>query len=154
MTYDPSVDTIRKRILDNVQEALESIAGPPTYAHRVAMVRQFLGNAMEFPNYPAIAIVPRATRSDDSRLALIEHVVPMTLLLMVRSSTWRDDIQSFLADCRVALLADHTRGGVALTTRATVEEIQDSELSSPLGGAEMEIEVLYRTLYHDPGSAI
>jgi hypothetical protein len=154
MAYDPAQDTIRERILDNVETTLRSIQGGPTYYHRVRKVHRFLGNMAEFTSFPAIAVVPGLTRSDDRRLAMIEHTLPITLLLMVDTQDWAQKIEKLCADVRVALLADWTRGGVALTTRGTGEDIQDSEPSSPLGSARVDVEVLYRTLYHNPGAAI
>lgn len=154
MSYDSTSETIREQILANVETTLLTIKGPPSYHHYVREVRRFAGNLMEFPNYPAIAIIPGTTKNDDSRLGMVEHVLPITLAVMVKSQRWRQDVETLLADCRVALTADWTRGGVALTTRGALEDILDSEPSSPLGAAQMELEVLYRTLYHDPGSAI
>lgn len=154
MAYDPTVLTVRERILLNIEESLTAIKGAPTYYHKVAKVRRFLGNTLEFPNYPAIAIVPGQDKADDSRLGLIEYRLPVTLLLMVKSQRWPADLSRLIADVRVAMTTDWTRGGLALTTCGTVEEIYDSEPSAPLGGAQLEYEVLYRTLYHDPGSAI
>jgi hypothetical protein len=153
MAYDPAQDTIREKILKNIKTTLESIQGPPTYKHRVLKVERFMGNMMEFSSFPSVAIVPGVTTSDDARLGMIEHVLHVSLLLMVKSSSWKTETEKLIAECRVAMLSDWTRGGVALTTRGTGEDVMDSEPSSDLGGAKMDFEVHYRTRYHDPGTA-
>lgn len=153
MAYNPAQDTIRQKIIADVKARIEAIKPPSFYSH-MRIVELFNGNTLQFPNYPAVAIVTGQTRSDDQRLALIEHVLPITLMLMVKSTSWRRDCEKLLADCRVALLSDVTRGGVALTTAMTVEEVFDSEPSTSLGAAQLELEVRYRTLHDDPGSAI
>lgn len=152
MAYDPTADTIRLQILDNIESTLRTIL-EPTYGTSLYNVQQYMGNDFEVTNYPAVVIVPGLQRNDDGRLALIEHALPVTLLLMVRAQDWREKIDRLVADVRVALLTDYTRGGVALTTRGTGEEVYDSEPSSPLGAAQVNVEVLFRTLYHDPGAA-
>jgi len=153
MPYDPNAPTIRELILENIESTLTAM-GPPNFKNRFTKVVRYFGNTIEFPSYPAVSIVPGATTTTDQRLALLEHRMPVSLILMVRSQDWRHDLETLIADVRVAILADWTRGGVALTTRGTTEEIIDSEPSSPLGAAHIELEVLYRTLYEDPGSAI
>lgn len=153
MTYSPLTDSIRERILQNLESTIGAIA-PPTYSTKVAVVQRFAGNDLLFANYPGVAIVPGVLETNDQRLGLLEHKLQISLLVMVKSQRWRRDLDRLLSDLRVAILEDWTRGGVALDTHATVEEIVDSEPSSPLGAARMDLEVLYRTLYHDPGSAI
>jgi len=152
MAYDPTADTIREKILDNIETTLRTII-EPAYGSTLTNVVRYIGNDFEVTNYPAVAIVPGLQRNDDSRLALIEHTLPITLLLMVRAQNWRQKIERLTADVRVALLSDYTRGGVALTTRHTGDEVFDSEPSSPLGAAQVNLDVLFRTLYHDPGAA-
>lgn len=153
MAYSPAADTIREQILVNIEETLLTIR-EPTYGSSLLNVKRYIGNDFEVTNYPAVVIVPGLQRNDDQRLALIEHTLPVTLLLMVRGQGWRQKIERLLADVRVALLADYKRGGAALTTRSAGEEVFDSEPSSPLGAAQVDVSVIFRTQYHDPGAAI
>lgn len=154
MAYDSTSDPVLERIISNFETTLRGIQGPPAFHHRAVDVKRFCGNPMLFPNYPAIGFVPGAVRFNDQRLALIECVLPITVQAMVKSQRWQRDIVTFCTDIQVAVLTDHTRGGVAVTTRGALTDMLDSEPSSPLGGAQMEFEVVYRTLYHDPGSPI
>ena len=154
MSYAPSAPTIRERILQNLEATLRAINGAPTYRHHVRKVYRFFGNAFQIGGgLPAIVIVPDVQRNTDQRSFLIEHTLPIRLLLVVESQSWRTELEALLADCRVSLLADWTRGGIALTTRILGEEVFDSEPSAPAGGAQMDLEVLFRTLYQDPGAA-
>lgn len=154
MAYDSTTDPVLERILVNIEETLHGIVGPPAFHHRVVAVSRFMGNTLLFPNYPAIAIVPGVCKNNDQRLGLIEHTLPITLQLMVKTQRWKQAIGTLIADVRVAMLTDHTRGGLAVTTRGALDDVIDSEPSSPLGAAQMEFEIVFRTQYHDPSSAI
>jgi hypothetical protein len=63
-------------------------------------------------------------------------------------------MHKLLADARVALTADVTRGGKAVTTQILSDQIYDvSKTADPICSAIVEVRVLYRTLYEDPTTA-
>jgi hypothetical protein len=146
--YTPALDSVREKILDNLASTLTAIA-PPSYASTVATVKRFEG-PFEITSYPGICIVPGQETTDDTRISILSHELPVTLVLAVYDSQWREILNKLLADVRVAVLADWTRGGNALTTRVTNQEVVDSSPSQPIALAQMDLVVLYRTLYADP----
>jgi hypothetical protein len=153
MSYDPSRTPIRELILQNVETVLRSIA-PPSYASTILFVRRWNGNvALDVPEYPCALIVPLTERSDDSRSTIIEHSMQLGIVLGVRSDTWMQDMNRLLADVRVALLTDPSRGTVAATTRITDEDVYDGDPRQNIGSAQLVAEISYRTLYEDPTTA-
>jgi len=149
--YDPSQLPIGERIVLNVVSTLQAVA-PPTYATSVREVRRFDGNAFHTHKLPAIAVVEGVEEHDNQRLAIIEHVLPLNLVLAVHGQDWQVQLKKLAADIRVAILADHTRGGLSMDTRVSSTEVFDSEPSSPLGVAQIDVRIRYRTAYHNPGS--
>lgn len=154
MAYDPSATPVRERILQNVETVLLSI-GPPSYGTDTPHVRRWNGNADEnIPTTPAVLIVPLPETSDDEVSCMVRHTMELGLIAVLRTDTWPAEINKFLADMRVALLADPSRGGIAVTTRITDENVADNDPAENLGSAQMIVQVHYRTLYDDPNTPI
>lgn len=151
MTYDPSRTPVRQLVLEDIEAALQAIA-PPDYASTMApgQVRRYGATRTNVSDYPGCVVVPLEETTDDSRTLLQEHLMVVALQFIVRSSTWKTALLALLADARVALLADHTRGGNAAWTRIIAEEVFDAEPSTPIATAQMIVHVLYRTRYDDP----
>lgn len=151
MTYDPSILPVRERILANLQTTLESVTGAPTYALKLEQVKRFGGNTQtKITDYPGCIIVPQEERTDDGRICIQEHWMPVDLLLVVRKETWRQDINKLLADVRVALLSDYTRGGLAVWTKTIAEDVYEPATTEPVASARMQIQIYYRTAFDDP----
>lgn len=153
MPYDPSLLPIGERIVQHVQATLEAIA-PPTYATTLTgRVRRWDGNPFEVTNGPAVAIVEGPERQDDQVGKIIRHELPIQLEIGVFGQDWSLQLHKLLADLRVALTADWTRGGLALDTKIESAEVLDSFPSGPMAVAHMDLLIRYRTLYHDPTTA-
>lgn len=151
MTY-PADPTISLRIRDNLLAAVQAIA-PPTYRSTVRTARVWDGDVFRVDAYPLVAVVILEEAHDDSRLALVQHTMRAVLVLGVQGASWKDLLDDLIADVRVALTSDHTRGGVAVTTQVLRTRIYDATAVNPTAEAHVEFLVLYRTLYSDPTQA-
>lgn len=159
MVYDPSAKPVSQLILEHIEDALRSIE-PPDFgkdlASNTACVRQFNGNAVEFPGATVgVAIVPGIERHDSSMTELQQTEAPISLCigLLGRRNDWKSDMQRLLADARVAVLADERRGGVAVTTEITGSVIFDAIPNAEVHSAQIDLCVYYRTPYGDPTTA-
>ncbi len=152
MPYDPGESPIRERILVNIEETLAAIA-PPSYATEIKFVRRWNGNSKQVPETPCALIVPLPEKTDDSIASLLTHFMEVGVVFAIRSSTWPEAMNKLLADARVALLEDPSRGGVAVDTQITDENTVDNAPKSEIGEARMILLIHYRTTYEDPNTA-
>lgn len=149
MTF-PTDTLARESILSNVETVLSAIA-TPSYGTTVRRVSRWSGDDLKVTMPPEIIVVPGAESHVDTRLMIIEHTMPLALHLVVRGSNWATLLSKLIADVRVALLTDHTRGGKALTTRVLNDQIFDvGTTTDPVASAIVEVEIVYRTLTLDP----
>lgn len=154
MPYNPANPPIREQILSNLVTSL-SLIQTPGYTVNIAKVRRWNGDTLDINEFPSIIVAPTGENHDDSRLSLISSVMSVSLYLVLRSSNWQTEINKFLADMRVAITADVTRGGYAVTTRILSDQVYDvSRTTDPVASASVDLEILYRTLYEDPTTAI
>lgn len=152
MSYDPSQYPVGERIVQNVESTLLAIASP-TYATDVRKVHRWDGNAFDAIDYPAITIVEGVEKTDDNVGKIIRHELPISLVIGLIDQDWFRKLKKLLADVRVALMTDHTRGGLAEDTKILSLEVFDSTPSEPLGVAQIDLRIRYRTLFHDPTTA-
>ena len=153
MPYNPATTTAREAIISDIVTTLAAIA-TPTYSMSVAKAQRWDGNDFAVNEWPAAVVVPTGETHDDSRLALIVSTMDIAVHLSLRTSDWSTQMHKLLADVRVALTADVTRGGKAVTTQILSDQIYDvSKAGDPLCSALVEVRVLYRTLYEDPTTA-
>lgn len=145
----PGDPTIRSQILSNIQSTLATIA-TPAYKTSVATVREWNGSVFEVNSYPCVIVVPQGESHNDGRIGIVEHTMDILLVLGVYDQAWKTRIQDLIADVRVALTTDWTRGGVALTTQILDDEVFEADPSNPISEAQMSVRVLYRTLYNNP----
>ena len=153
MTYNPLLTTVRESIISNLVSTLAAV-NTPTYSAKINLARRWNGDDFDLNEFPAAVIVPTGESHEDGRLHLITSTMDIALHLVLRSSDWSTEMNKLLADARVALTADVTRGGKAMTTQIISDQIYDvSRTTDPVCSALMEIRVLYRTLYADPTTA-
>lgn len=153
MPYNPANTTVRESIISNVVTTLAAI-NVPTYSMKVNLARRWNGNDFDINEFPAAVVVPSGESHEDGRLHLITSTMDIALHLVMRSADWSTEMHKLLADARVALTADVTRGGKAMTTQILSDQIYDvSKTADPICSALVEVRVLYRTLYEDPTTA-
>jgi hypothetical protein len=157
VVYDPSADPIAKRVLDNIEAQLRTIT-PPAYGANLAVsekqVRQGDSNVQKCTGDGPFAIVVLQHEQHDDSVSLIQSTDAfVTVLFGVKARAAADlveDAQRLLADARVALLADESRGGVAVSTSVLDTVIFDAPNEQRFRQAQMDLLVHYRTLYADP----
>lgn len=154
MAYSGTAPLVRDLIIENLRAAIQAIA-PPTYGSDLTgrVVKVWDGDPFTLPSYPAVMLTPIGESLNDQRLRLLSHEMQVVAICCVSGTNWASLIERLLADVRVAVLADHTRGGYALTTRVEEVTYWDSTESAPKAAAQLMIRVLYRTLYDDPTTA-
>ena len=153
MVYNPALTTVRESIISHIVTTLAAI-DTPTYSMKVNLARRWNGDDFDLNEFPAAIVLPSGESHDDSRLQLISSTMDIALHLVLRSSDWLTQMHKLLADARVALTSDVTRGGKAVTTQILSDQIYDvSRTADPVCSALVEIRVLYRTLYEDPTTA-
>lgn len=153
MTY-PADLTVRERILQNVEACLAAIA-PPDFKLTLGAdhVRRWNGDSFATDGDRIAVVVPLEEEHDDSRLGIVQHTMPLLIVLAVRAEDWATRLQDLIADVRIALTrnaAAWTRGGLALTTRVLRDRVFDASSSEPVAEAHVNVQVLYRTKYDDP----
>jgi hypothetical protein len=152
MPYDPTRLPVGERIVLDVVAVLDAIA-PPAYASKVkGKVRRWDGNPFDATKFPAVAVVEGVEERDDANSGRISYLLPLSLMLVVHGQDWNTQLKKLAADIQVALTNDHTRGGLAFDTKVGTLEIFDSEPGKPIGVAQMDARIRYRTQYHDPGT--
>jgi hypothetical protein len=154
MPYSPSTLTVKDSILDNLVASIQAIA-PPSYGTNMSgrTVRIWNGDPFDLPSYPAVLVLPIGERTHDQRLRLLSHELEVAVVACVKDQRWPDLLDRLLADLRVAMLADWTRGGKAVTTRIEETTYWDAEASKPVGAAQVMLRIIYRTVYDDPTTA-
>jgi len=156
VTY-PADQTVRERILDNVESSIAAIA-PPSYKMTLGAdyVRRWNGSTFDTNSNQIAVVVPLGEEHSDGRIGLIEHTMNLLIVLGVRAQDWSTRLQDFISDVRLALTKDAaawTRGGLALTTQVVSDRVFDSTGSDPVAEAHLNVRVLYRTVYDDPTTA-
>ena len=153
MVYNPALTTVRESIISNIVTTLAAV-NTPTYSMKINAARRWNGDDFDLNEFPAAIVLPSGESHEDGRLCLITSTMDIALHLVLRSADWSTEMHKLLADARVALTSDVTRGGKAVTTQILSDQIYDvSRTADPVCSALVEIRVLYRTLYEDPTTA-
>lgn len=153
MSY-PSDLPVHERVVAHLVETLAAMA-PPATVHTFRSVERWGGGSVQkAPAYPAAIVIPVVETSDDQAiLPLLRHELDVAVTMTLRDQDWKTAIQQLAADVRVAVLADYSRGGDAETTRVISTEVFPPVPNSPLAAAQVNLRVVYRTLYTDPSEA-
>lgn len=151
MVYDPSRTPVDELVLQSIETALRGITVVDGYSQDMRSVERWGPNAINRTgSFPCAVVLPFEETHDDSRIALLHTSKEIGISLGVDTKDWKTQLEKLLADVQVALFADHTRGGVAVTTKILAKGIQDSTGSGSRAAAHVYVQVLYRTLRDDP----
>jgi hypothetical protein len=141
---------VREQVLANLVSVLAAMA-PPATNYRFQTVRRWGGGILERGlEQPACLIIPVVETSNQERQAIIEHELDVALTCSLLDADWQTKIEQLAADVRVAVLADYSRGGAAMDTRIISTEIFPALPGSPLACAQVNLRIVYRTLFTDP----
>lgn len=157
MVYDPTALTVKELILNDLEAALAAMA-PPSYSAAFAKVYRWNGTQLDITSWPACVVHPgeqtNALGPTATPNGTVDHDLPITLFLGVRTKDWSTALERLLADVRVVIHANHRWSERAKDTVILNELVYESDATEPIAGAQMSLRVSYRTLYDDPGAAI
>lgn len=151
-----ATESIRERILQHVETSLAVIDGTGEYHTAVATIARGQADPSNLDELPAI----RVTEGEEVLLEGSYPCVTRTLSVLVRS--WvrvlddRPDLMlptlqnRLQADIERALLADPTRGGLAIVTSLMGSIPHEDEARDETGSVTQEFQVQYQTLRADP----
>lgn len=158
MAY-PTGTPASELIMQNVATTLAAIATPGYYNDVEAVVRLSQLSDVEQlkAQMPAILVTPPTLTLSDSRAAIVTATASFVVRGYLIAHTGQlAALEKLGADIRVALLTDWTRGGYALTTRVTSQELLVSagEMSEPVSAVDLTVEIEFRHLYQDPNTTV
>ena len=150
----PSGTTVREQVLDNILSTCLSISAPGSKT--TVNFAGFVGNdVFMVPGYPAVLLASPSVSYDDSIHGIISCKMRVAVVLVLDTSTnTLDSISDFVEDFRMALLADHTRGGVAVDTHISQDDTAPTSVPEPYIVADVVLDVTYRHLRADPTAEI
>lgn len=153
----PSGTPVAQQVFEHIVTTLQAIQGAPNFKTTVKSVRVAGKDVTELDHFPAILVQPwRASYRDDTAPTIRGEML-LTIQPIVASdveSEIPDKLTDLIEDIRVALLTDHTRGGIAHTTQVQSSEPYAIVEGWPVFAADLFVVVLYRHLYLDPATAI
>lgn len=162
MTY-PTGTPVQERALQNLQTALEAIAGSPSFYTTLApsgVHRNKGDNVLELKQYPAILIMEgEVSKDENSAWPMVECVLPVVLrCALARRDGVETELRKFSADVAQAVRANYrladSGGDVVLVAAVTGEQAYQSDGVSPIGAVDVVLSIRYRYLYDDPNTPI
>lgn len=155
MAY-PSGTPVDEAILDNVVATLAAIA-TPSYHLTFKRAERFIPlNATQVQEYPS-ALVGTAdiTWSDALHFRLSGDMRFTVRALVEDREAHQESLAWAAADVRKALLADVTRGGLAVDTKVLAQSpfMLISEAGNAVTGVDVSVQVRFRHQYDDPNTA-
>jgi hypothetical protein len=147
-------DSIREKILANLKAALEGITAANGYNYTVNRVDRIRSNPINHPVYPSINIWEQGMESEIDPKGF--NTKKLDLVLELWTIAGGEDlsqvINKHLADVEKAVVTDTTRGGNAIDTWYTGDEVLLTNGDQLMIGAYCFITVKYRTNFFDPES--
>ena len=150
----PSGEPVKEDILQNLKTTIEGIAAGGDYYTDVREVSLLEAEPTMVSQYPCAIISPLGTEYDHPGTATMNTItghyrVRATLLVRTRTNAALS-IERFVRDVQKSILIDITRGGNAIDTYMTSDDVfYPTELDEPVAGADCVILVHYRTLRTD-----
>lgn len=153
-------ESVRERILQQVQDTLEWITVENGYENTLRSVQRFRQDGQELANLPAAILIEGGDDVDlNGPLELTSRTLTVSVVLVQQQDTEQDArsasevMNSLLADVQTAMQVDPRRGGLAIdTTESGIGEmnVEDGqpELVQTIG-----YRIAYRHLRNDPTEA-
>ncbi len=149
-------DSIRERILVNLSGAASSVTQDAGYAVDMRTVDRCRREPFQNHEYPATNIFEGPERKQDGPTGL----TTCFLQAILEISVWDSKALSVAANRAMAsvvkaVLADRTRGGLAIDTEETGNKmfLDETDPNRPIGGFRVEFTIEYRHAENDPFSA-
>lgn len=149
-------DPIDEQIIQNVVSTIGIVTVTNGFANTITSVERpnpGIGNVGK--NLAAVVYQGNPEPIEDSIQTGREWMHPINILITVveseGSSTPIDQrINSIRADVEKALMADITRGGLAIDTLVRAPQLGDILITAHQGEVTVVVDVQYRTLWNDP----
>lgn len=147
--------TVKTRILDDLITTLLGVNGTGSYSRTI---RQASRSVLMFSQQPRgdVAFIASTREAKDNLLNSIttcQLTVMLALVVEERPEHISLAVDDLIGDAIKAILADETRGGLAISTNVISVEEQVTEELAPIGCALMEIEIVYRHSRTNPYTA-
>ena len=151
-------DSVRERILNNIETELKKISRANGYHEDIKSVQRWSQRGNSLLDVPAIIINAGPDDWENSPNPLVTANLTVYLDLWIRQPN--DDknptdklLNDILMDIYEALMADNTRGGIAHDT--TIKSITPFETieGEPHAGLIIEVLIHYRFYQNDPETA-
>ena len=146
----PSGTPTKEALLQNLETVLAAISAGADYYTTVNHVTRINTVSLELPQYPAIVLTPLGTEYDPpgevTTLAIAGNYRIRALLVLRTRTDAVQELENFIRDVHKAILADTTRGGLAIDTRLVSDEVYyPTDQKEPVAMAELVILISYRT---------
>ena len=146
-------DSIREKIMANVETTLEGITTAAGYNSTIQRVYRIRLAGLNIQEFPSIVVIPGREINAEEPVDRYTERLSFVLECWLKEAS-KDDIATqvnkLVADVQKALLVDYTRGGMAINTKLLGNEPFYNDVNAPYGGVDIEIEIHYRHQYSDP----
>ncbi len=149
-------DSIRERIVQDVVSTLEGIRVSNGFDLDVQSVLRARLPGVKVQEFPTILVVEQSETKDQPAtpgglLGKWAASLSVALICWVRHEEMAREANRLLANVEKALMADLTRGGLAVLTNLVSNEMFVTEdIEAPKAGITVVIEVRYRHAEQDP----
>jgi hypothetical protein len=153
-----ATESIRERIVQHVETSLSVITGTGEYHTAVATIARGQAEPSNLDELPAIRITEGEETVREGNYPCVTRWLSIQIRSWARVDPDLPDVSlptvqnRLQADIERALLADPTRGGVAITTNLMGSVPNDDEARDETGSVTQEFQVQYQTLRADPAS--
>lgn len=154
-------DTIREKIVKNIETTLKTISKANGYENDIKSVQRLLQSGQVVTDVPLLIIAEGDEDAEEGPLAtailtlkrLGVFVVVQTRHDEAIDTRASDEILNTLrADVEKAMMVDHTRGGFAIDTHPPSSTALDTEEGQPEIASLMQFQIDYRHARQDPTS--
>ena len=146
----PSGEPVKELILQDLETTIAAIAAGSDYYTTVQEVTRLEAEPTTVSRYPVVILSPLGTDYDQPGTSTVNTItghyrVRATLIVRTRTDTALA-VERFVRDVQKSILVDVTRGGRAIDTYMTSDDVfYPTELNEPVAGADCVILVNYRT---------
>jgi hypothetical protein len=146
-------DTRKTTILENLQTALQGINGTGSYHRKVRQVSRLAKELSDGQGDFIFIFGCRETKDNVSPVITNVRLTVMLAAIVYEQGDLAQAIDEIASDITVAISADETRGGVAISTNVVSIEDAATEGTDPLGSCLVEVEIQYRHRWGSPVTA-
>ena len=149
-------DTVREKILDNIETTLKGIKTASGYGNDIVSVQRWEQAGNSLVKTPCIIINSGPEEKEHRPGLIISCKFSVIIDLWIRHDknsfvkSTDSYLSSLLGDIEKVLMIDHTRGDYAAATRILSIIPFETTSGQPYAGLTIECEIEYRHLVSDP----